>query len=188
MKKILKVFMWGFVGLIGFSVIAAVFGGESKPEAQPTAIEVSQDSEAEVKTDEKPKEEEKTEFAIDEVIKLKDNILTVTEVTKSSGDEYDKPKKGMEYVIVSVKIQNGGEDVISYNPFDFKMSNSKGQIVDSGFITVDSDTSLSSGELAAGGEVSGTIAFEQPKDDPKLQLIYEPNVWSDKKIIVNLNE
>lgn len=113
-------------------------------------------------------------------------MLTVTKVEKSAGGDFDKPKDGHEYVIVTVEINNAGDENISYNPFDFKMSNSQGQIVDQAFTTVDTNTALQSGELAPGGKVSGTIAFEQPAGDTNLQLQYTPSFWSDKTIKVNL--
>jgi len=89
----------------------------------------------------------------------------------------------MEYVIVTVNIKNNSDDKISYNPLDYKMQNSKGQITDMTFTTVDSKTALSSGELAAGGEVEGTVTFEQPKDDAGLVLIYQSNFFNDNEII-----
>jgi len=132
-------------------------------------------------------DEGKTEFGINEKIEFEGRILEVTDVEFSDGTEFDKPKEGMEYVIVSVTIENNSDKELSYNPFDFKMQNSQGQIVDQAFTIVNSDTSLSSGDLAPGGSVSGTIAFEQPKADPELQLIFEPSFWSNKRVTVSLN-
>lgn len=117
-------------------------------------------------------------FGINEPVKYKGLELSVTKVEKSNGDDFDKPKDGMEYVIVTVKYKNAGEEKISYNPYDFKMLNSKGQITDQALTSVDSRTSLSSGELAPGGEISGTIAFEQPKGDAGLKLQYTGNWFS----------
>ena len=117
-------------------------------------------------------------FGINEPVKYKGLELSVTKVEKSNGDDFDKPKDGMEYVIVTVKYKNTGAEKISYNPYDFKMLNSKGQITDEAFTTIDSDTALSSGELAPGGEIEGTIAFEQPKGDTGLKLQYTGNWFS----------
>lgn len=117
-------------------------------------------------------------FGINEPVKYKGLELSVTKVEKSNGDDFDKPKDGMEYVIVTVKYKNAGEEKISYNPYDFKMLNSKGQITDQALTSVDSSTSLSSGELAPGGEISGTIAFEQPKGDAGLKLQYTGSWFS----------
>ncbi len=110
----------------------------------------------------------------------KGTTITVTKVEKSAGSEFDSPKEGMEYVIVYLKIQNTGEKNISYNPFDYKSMNSKKQIVDQAFSIIDSDTALSSGELASGGEVEGTLVFEHPKDDPNLVLLYYDNIFNSE--------
>jgi Telomeric repeat-binding factor 2. len=53
---------------------------------------------------------------------------------------------------------------------------------------VNQDSALSSGDLAPGGEIEGTIPFEQPKDDPALVLQYTGNLFkSDSEIDFKLN-
>ncbi|WP_205693971.1 DUF4352 domain-containing protein [Clostridium prolinivorans] len=133
------------------------------------------------------KEEPKEFYAVNEDVKLNDAVVKVTKVEKSNGSDYDKPKDGMEFIIVTVSIKNDGKNEISYNPFDFKMQNSKGQITDQAFTTVNTSTQLNSGNLAAGGEVTGTIAFEQPKNDSALVLKYKGNMFSNKEIKIKLN-
>lgn len=131
----------------------------------------------------------KTVFGVNQAV-VKNNVeLTVTKVKKSSGSEYDKPKSGMEFVIVTVKYKNTSSDEkVSYNPYDFKMKNSKGQITDQTFTTVNQDTELSSGDLAPGGQIEGTIAFEQPKGDKALVLQYTGNIFkTDSEIDFKLN-
>lgn len=125
-------------------------------------------------------------YSVGDKVQLGDNVLTVTNVEKSGGNEFDKPQEGKQYVIVTVKIDNAGSKNISYNPFDFKMANSQGQIVDQAFTIINNDTALQSGELAPNGSVTGTIAFEQPANDPGLQLQYSPSFWSDDTIMINL--
>ncbi len=192
---------WWVWVIVVFIIIAAVGGGDDEkeqadepPESEPASAETTnndtqeQEEEPEEPEEEPAKEEEeKTEFGINEKIEFEGRIVEVTEVEKSSGSDFDKPKDGKEYVIVHVAIENNSDKEINYNPLDFKMQNSQGQIESKTFTTIDSGTSLSSGGLAEGGNVSGTIAFEQPIDDENLQLIFEPSFWSSKKITINLN-
>ena len=140
-------------------------------------------------TNEQSKQEEvvKDTFLVGEEAKLNDNVLIVNEFNKTNGDTWNTPKSGHEYVIVNVTIKNDGEGTISYNPYDFKMQNSKGQITDICFTTIDTDTSLHSGELVSGGEVSGTLAFEQPINDEELVLIYSGNIFSSKEVKIKLS-
>lgn len=130
--------------------------------------------------------EEKKEYGINEEARLGDGAITVTKVEKSQGNDWDKPKSGKEYVIVTVSIENKGNKNLSYNPFYFTMQNSQGQQEDQAFTTIDNDTSLQSGELIPGGKVSGTIAFEQPKGDKGIILVYKDNIWSSKELKINL--
>jgi hypothetical protein len=132
------------------------------------------------------KKEEPQVFKIGDTVQLGDNVLTVTKVDKSAGNEFDKPKQGNEYVIVHVRIENHGKDTIDYNPYDFKLKNSNGQLVDPAVTSIGSDTALDSGQLDPNGKVEGTIAFEAPQGDKGLQLQYTPSFWDNKKIMVNL--
>ncbi|HDR4483501.1 TPA: DUF4352 domain-containing protein [Bacillus cereus] len=163
-------------GALAFSLAAC-------GETEETAKKVSNDTKTEQPTE---KKEEKKEFKIGEMIQLGDHKLTVTNIEKSQGGEFDKPKDGHEFLIAKVTIENGGKEEISYNPFDFSLQNSEGNIVDQAFTTVNQDTVLNSGKLAPNGKISGTIAFESKQGDPKLQLIFKPNFLSKKEIRVNL--
>ena len=130
-----------------------------------------------------PTGNEKTEYLLGDIVQLGNRQVQVTEIKKSPGSEFEKPNAGQEYVIVSVNIKNVGNDNASYNPYDFKMQNSLGQITDTVFSTINSDTALSSGELTAGGLVSGTLLFEEPKDDTGLKLLYNPSVLEEYETI-----
>ncbi|MBT2639677.1 DUF4352 domain-containing protein [Bacillus sp. ISL-39] len=193
----MKIFKKWWFWLIAVIVVIALSGGGGEEEtatkldkAAETSATAENDKKAEETSTSAGNEEEaqpvKEEFAVGEKVQLGDNVLTVTKAEKSAGSEYDQPKDGHEYVVVTVVIENAGEENISYNPFDFKMSNSQGQILDQAFTTIDTNSALQSGELAPGGKVTGTIAFEQPTGDPGLQLQYTPSFWSDKTIKVNL--
>lgn len=150
------------------------------------AQEVTEET-TEEESEEETTEEEKEEFKTNEKIAFEGRVLEVTGVEYSNGSDFDKPKDGMEYVIVSVLIENNSDKELSYNPYDFKMQNSQGQIESKTFTIIDKETSLSSGKLAPGGNVSGTVVWEQPKDDDGLKLIFEPSFWSGKRVTVELD-
>ena len=122
-------------------------------------------------------EVEKSSFKVGETAKYNDVELTVTKVVKSKGGEFDNPKSGDEYVVVTVKYKNDGEENISYNPYDFKIKNSKGQITSGTFASSVTKNELNSGALAPGGEVEGDVIFEAPKGDNGLVLQYTGNIF-----------
>lgn len=129
---------------------------------------------------------QKTEYEQGEEAILGNGAITVTNVERSQGTQFDKPAAGKEFVIVHVKIENKGNDKLSYNPFYFKMQNSQGQQEDTAMTIVDQDTALKSGELIPGGKAEGTLAFEETKGDTDLSLIYNDNVWSSKELKINI--
>lgn len=162
-------------------IIAQSCGGGSKPTAVSnnsgtTSSEAQQSGTKESKP-------EKTVFKVGETVKYNDVELTVTKFKTSKGGEFDSPKTGNEYAIVTVKYKNTGKENISYNPFDFKIRNSKGQVTDNTYISAIEKNKLDSGDLTPGGEVEGSIAFEVPKGDKGLVLQYTGNIFeSESKV------
>lgn len=127
---------------------------------------------------------EKDSFSLNETAVFKDVSYTVTSVKYSNGTEFDEPASGKKFVIVTVKIENKSKEKISYNELDWKMINSQGQEDDVAFTTVDSDTSLESGDLASGGTKTGTLVFEEAKNESSLKLLYYDNSLFDDKAAI----
>ena len=130
-------------------------------------------------SDESDEPEKKTSFAVGETAEVDGAKFTVTDVQYSQGDDWDKPADGMEYVIVNISIENGSDEDLDYNLLDWQMINSQGQEESISFTIIDSDTNLGSGTLKPGGTKSGTLVFEEPKEDESLKLTYYSNVLID---------
>ncbi|QXE20015.1 DUF4352 domain-containing protein [Clostridium sp. 001] len=165
--------------IIVLGCIGSALGGGNNDKSTATN-QSTKSSQTETKKAEPKKDELKDSYAIGETAKYKGVEMTVTKVDKSNGSEYDKPKDGKEFIIARVKIKNNAKEKLSYNPLYFKMQNSKGQIEDETFSTVNEDTALKSGELAPGGEVEGSVIFEEPVEDKGMLLQYQDNIFSDK--------
>lgn len=129
---------------------------------------------------------ETLEYNQGEAATLGEAVIKVTKVEKSQGNDWNKPKSGKEFVIITVSIENKGSGKLSYNPYNFKLQNSQGQQESMTFTTINNDTALSSGELVANGKVSGTIAFETTKGDKGLALIYSDSILSSKELKIKL--
>lgn len=178
-----KGWVWVIAIIVLFIAIASSDGSDKKDTAtNSNKPAVTDNSKANMSTNtntEDKQAETKEFYKVGEVAKVDEVEISVTKVEKSKGSEFDEPKSGMEFVIVTVKIKNASKEKIDYNPFDFKLQNSKGQITDEAFSTVNQDTALQSGELAPGGEVEGSMVFEEPKGDKGLLLQYQDNMFSD---------
>lgn len=130
------------------------------------------------------KAEEKTEFKVGETASFDNKSLTVTEVQRNydTGNQFARPEAGKEFVIVTVNITNNSDKTLDYNTFEFKMQDSNG-VQQNEAITALSEGKLNSGSLAAGGKVTGKLAYEVPKDDTGLKLLYQNFSFFDNKAI-----
>lgn len=130
------------------------------------------------------KAEEKTEFKVGETATFDDKSLTVTDVQRNydTGNQFAQPESGQEFVIVTVNIVNNSDKTLDYNTFEFKMQDSNG-VQQNEALTALSEGKLNSGSLAKGGKVTGKLAYEVPKDDPGLKLLYQNFSFFDNKAI-----
>lgn len=165
--------------VIGSVLVLFILGSALRSGSNPDAAVASVSSQAATQAQAKANAPANKTYAVGETAKINDLEMTLTKVEKSSGSDYDKPKDGHEFVIVTVKLHNTGSGTISYNPLYFKMQNSQGQINDETFSVVDQNTALQSGDLAPGGTVSGSVVFEEPKDDGNLVLKYQDDILSN---------
>jgi hypothetical protein len=94
-----------------------------------------------------------------------------------SDNQFEQPKAGNQFVRVNVKIHNGSAQQVSYNEFDFHAKSSAGNITTPAFVSSDND--LGSGDLAAGGTVSGNVTFEVPTGDHGAQLTWQPSFFGN---------
>lgn len=130
------------------------------------------------------KAEEKTEFKVGEAASFDNKTITVTDVQRNydTGNQFAQPESGKEFVIVTVKITNDSDKTLDYNTFEFKMQDSNG-VQQNEALTALSEGKLNSGSLAAGGKVTGKLAYEVPKDDAGLKLLYQNFSFFDNKAI-----
>lgn len=173
------------IGIAGSAVILIIgivvgsHSGATKPaQTSPASVpNTSVQSQVQSKSESATSKSDTNSFRVGEVAKYNDIELTVTKVSKVKHGEYSAPKDGNEFVVVTVKYKNDGQSNVSYNPYDFRMKNSKGQITSSTFASDISKKQLESGALAPGGEVEGEIVYEEPKDDKGLILQYTGNIF-----------
>jgi hypothetical protein len=171
-----------WTGVIAFFVLAGVLGA-----ASPDKGKTGESKGVTTKATETATPTPKAVYAVNEPATIGDQTLIVTGVQRnfSSGNQYVKPDAGKEYVVVSVTIQNNGSDQVSYNTYDFQVQDSNGVQKTEAFVT-SVENQLQSGNLAPGGKVTGNLAYEVPKGDTGLKLIFKPSFWSSKTVTVQL--
>ena len=96
---------------------------------------------------------------------------------------YDKPKKGMKYVMASFKFENTGNSDRYVSIYDFECYADDANC-DQVYALDDSD--FTSADLSAGRKVSFKVYYMVPKKAKKIELEYETDIWSDEKAVIRL--
>lgn len=125
-------------------------------------------------------------FKVGDTIAIDDREMTVKSVQRNYIPKYMKAGEGKEYVLVEIEFSNKSDEQISWMSSEWKMEDSNGAVESSAIGANDEEDILNYGELAPGGKKSGSIVFEVLKDDQKLKLHYQPNMFSDRKAIIEL--
>jgi hypothetical protein len=122
-----------------------------------------------------------------EAVEAENIELTVQEVKRGYVPESDfyTPEEGKEYISVRVSLKNVGVDTQSFSSFDFKMRDGTGTEKNDAFVGGVTGE-LSSGSLAADGTTTGLLVFEVPTGDTNLTLVYEPSIFADEKVEIQL--
>lgn len=116
------------------------------------------------------KENQKTVFSMKDKITYKDVDYKIIKVETSNGTKLKRPKKGNEFVIVTLKIENRSDTKVKYSYQNWKMTNSLDEEKSRIFAPVNATTALYTGNLVIGGTKTGSMVFEQPQGDDKLRL------------------
>lgn len=168
-----RVWVWILI-IIVFIIGVNAVGGDTPSTTSNNTTSSSEDKKA----------EEKTEFAVNEAASFSNKSITVTEVQRNydTGNQFAQPESGKEFVIVTVDITNDSDSTLDYNTFEFKMQDSNGVQQNEAFTAI-SEGKLNSGSLAAGGKVTGKLAYEVPAGDAGLKLLYQNFSFFDNKAI-----
>lgn len=124
-------------------------------------------------------------YKVGQTASYKGYKIKVNSVSYSSGNEYEQPDSGKQYVIVNVTITNNTDESQDYNPYDFKL-NADGNNTDLDEIYTDVDNTLNAGSLDKGASVTGNMVGQASTSVSKLQLQYQTSVWNDKTVKFDL--
>lgn len=110
--------------------------------------------------------------------------MTVSGVEyKTRLNDFETADSGKTYVVADVALENTSNETQPYNVFDFRVQTSGGQVLDGTITTIQT---LSSGDLVAGGKVSGKVVFEVPVEEGHQYLIWKPNAFNSDRAIVQV--
>ena len=126
------------------------------------------------------KEEESNRYSVGDIIE--NNGLRISYISADKYVEpniYLQPSPGNMYYKFSFTIENISNSDKSINSFDCYADDVKAQSV----LIGDDSTSLLLVTLSPGRKVTGSVYYEIPKNSSRIELEYEIDYWTDKKIV-----
>ncbi|RJR28926.1 DUF4352 domain-containing protein [Candidatus Microgenomates bacterium] len=128
----------------------------------------------------------KTEiFALGDTVNLDGKAVTVNEVKSyASKNQFLAPKQGNKFVAVDVTLKNNGDEAYSYNVLEFSLQDNKDYSYTNA--ATDIEPYITVGAIQPGQSVRGFIAFEIPKENEPVKIVYTPDFWGTSQVIIEL--
>lgn len=98
--------------------------------------------------------------------------ITVTKWEEQAAGRFATPKPGQRFVAVTVRYDNGTPKEGSFNAFDWNLQDSAGVRHSVAIFAGERSDTLNSGPVAPGSFVTGSVQFEVPVGDAKLEMLY----------------
>lgn len=174
----------GILAIIVIIVVAQAIGGGSDSK-NGTSGQASSSAKTYRFNERADKQKEDVEAVPGETATVAGVKMTLTNVEyKTQLSDYETADSGKTYVVADVALENTSNKTQPYNVFDFRIQTAGGQVLD-GAIT-GSVTTINSGDIVAGGKVSGKIVFETPVEDGHQYVIWKPGAYDAARAIVQV--
>lgn len=103
---------------------------------------------------------------------------TLVKVQPIQGDDFNQPKAGNEFIIVTVKLANHSGSEFTYSSADFHIRSSGGNVTDAEIIAPSTYTANNlldaNGNLTNGGSVTADVCLQAPTGDHGAKLTWQP--------------
>jgi hypothetical protein len=180
--KILTVLL----AIILLGIIATALGGGSGKDSNNPGSGSSDNTKDYRFDDRADKQAKDQEIIPKESATVDGRQLTVTSIDRTSSlGEFSKAADGKVFVVANVTIKNTSDKTQTYNVFDFRIQTAGGTVVDP---YIGGNNDLNSGDLVAGGKVTGNVTFEVPVETANQYIIYKPNSAISDRVIVQAKQ
>jgi hypothetical protein len=98
--------------------------------------------------------------------------VTLVKWEEQAPARFSTPRPGLRYIAVFVRLENASPTTQHVNPLDFKIQDATGVRREHAFFSDRSD-GLGLSDVVPGAFVAGSLVFEAPIGDAKLELIYD---------------
>ncbi len=113
----------------------------------------------------------------DVVTDMKTWEITVLKVATSEGSEYDRPKAGNHFLVITVKLKNiSQEEQHLSSDLQFTLRDTEGYQYTESYL--DSAKPSPGGKVEAGGLDSGDLVYEVLVSEHRFYLMFEANIFA----------
>lgn len=175
--------MTAVLAFVVLSVIASAAGGSQSHNGVSSNGQTTGEKQYRF-ADRSDKQKTDVEAVIGETATVGKVKLTVTSVDyKTSLGQFETADSGKTYAVVNLKLENTDTSTQPYNQLDFRMQTASGQVLDS-TISASVQNLLNSGDLVAGGTVTGAVVFELPQEAGHQYVIWKPSAFGSDRAII----
>ncbi len=122
----------------------------------------------------------------DVVTDMKTWEITVLKVATSKGSEYDQPKAGNHFLVITVKLKNiSQEEQHVSSDLQFTLRDTEGYQYTESYL--DSAKPSPGGKVEAGGLVSGDLVYDVPVSMHQFTLSFESNIFQSGQAIWDIS-
>ncbi len=131
-----------------------------------------------------------TTFAIGDIIDFGDISMVVLGWNTPSGDDFNKPEEGNEFVVVDLLFVNTGSTSDSLSTMlQMQLKDSTSQVYNTDIgAAVASGSGSPDGEISPGERVRGSVGFQTPQDATGLQFVFDGSILGAGRVFVNLGD
>ncbi len=129
-------------------------------------------------------EPEQTTFGVGEAVSLNDIVVTLVDVSESSGGNYMEAPEGKVFVICEFEIENNSQkditvsSLLSFEAYIDDYSTNLDLTA-----TVSADKKQLDGSVAAGKKMNGIVGYAADAGWSDIEIRFTPDFWSGKEII-----
>lgn len=128
-----------------------------------------------------------TTYQVGDIITIGDMVMVVLGWDKPTGDDFNKPDEGKEFVAVEVLMVNKGSEAGSVSSLlQMALKDETGQRYDVDLMAQAASGSSPEGEMSPGERLRGKVGFQVPVDATGLVFVYDANVFGTGKVFVEL--
>lgn len=136
-----------------------------------------------------PAATEQSVFGVGDKVELNDVVVTLVNVSESTGSGFMAPEDGKVYLLCEFEIENNSSSEIAVSSLMSFSAYVDGYTtnLDLG-ATTSSDKPQLDGSVAAGKKMNGIVGYSVDQQWSEIEVRFTPNFWSGKEIVFSYSK